>query len=173
MALAFQDIAAPFTSGLPMPGPGNIAGQNYTHLLGSGNYELPSVQLTGSESIAVTGNAIVHVAGDFVLGGQSIVYIAPGATLELYVGGSLSIFGRGIINGSGRAASCYIYGLPSCSVMNFGGTSTLYAVVDAPEAAVTLSGTADTCGTFMADTIVLSGTAGVHYDEGLAGGASR
>jgi len=171
--LSFQDIQVPFTSGASLPADGSFAGQNYTFVLGSGNYELPAVQLSGADAMAVTGNAVLYVTGDFATSGNGFVYIAPGASLQIFVAGSLTVSGRGIINDSQRAANCFIFGLPTCTRMTLSGTSTLYGVVDAPEAAVTFSGTADACGAFMADTIILSGSAGIHYDESLAGASSH
>jgi len=168
-SVSLQDNSLPSPWVASTPGAGTFEGQDYAYLLGTGNYELPSLNLAGGEAMAVSGNAILHVAGDFTSGGTSFVYIAPGATLRLYIGGKLAASGKGLINAGGRPSACSIFGLPTCTAITFDGTSAFYGVVDAPQATLTFSGTTDASGSFIADNIVLNGNVGVHYDESLAG----
>lgn len=167
-SIVFQDISAPFASA-PAPAAGAFNGVNYTYVLGNGNFQLSTLNMGGQANMAVTGNAVLYVTGDFVTSGQSYIYVAPGASLQIFVGGNFNLAGMGIINSNQRASSCSIFGLPGCTSMILAGTSAFYGIVDAPEAVVNFSGTAGACGSFMADSLLVSGTAGLHYDESLSG----
>src|SRR5579859_5070241 len=123
--VTFQDISAPFASGAA-PLPGTFNGTSYTYMMGTGNYQISSLDMSGQGNMAVAGNAVLYVTGDVALAGMSYIYIAPGASLQLYIAGNLTISGKGIINGTQRAANCSVFGLPSCTSMNFAGTSTFY-----------------------------------------------
>ena len=64
--LDFPDNPAPFNSALP-PLPGIVGLTNYTYVLGDGNYELSSVNVGGGKSMAITGNAVLYVTGNFTV----------------------------------------------------------------------------------------------------------
>ncbi len=165
--LDFPDNTVPFVSGLP-PVSGSMGGTNYTYVLSSGNYLLTSVNISGGKSMLIRGNSVLYVTGDFSTSGSGYVYIAPGASLKLYIGGQGSISGSGVVNANQRAASCSIFGLNTCSTMTYSGSSVFYGTVNAPYAAFTFSGSAGACGAFVANTVTISGGAAVHYDESLA-----
>jgi hypothetical protein len=149
---------------------GTVNGTNYTYVLNGGvNYYFNSVNIGGGKSMVVNGNAVLYVSGNFTTSGSGFVYIAPGASLKLYIGGTGTVSGTGIVNGNQTAASCSIYGLNTCGTIIYSGSSTFYGTVNAPHAAFTFSGSAGACGSFVANTVTVSGGAAVHYDESLAG----
>ncbi len=118
----------------------------------------------------VTGNNVTLVMPN----GYSIgtLTIAPGASLNLYVGGtSFSVSGNGVINEPGVAGSLIIYAAPSVTSFSLGGNAAMAAVVVAPNANVTLHGggnnLTDFSGAIMANNITLDGHFNVHYDAAL------
>lgn len=164
----FNDVDAPFpfATGLPAVG-GTNAGVYCDYLLGSGNYKLDSVSLSSSQHIVVTGDAVLYVNGSFSLAGQSYIHLAPGASLKLYIAGTGSFAGGGVLNDSNRAANFGIYGLPSCTSITYNGGSLFIGTVKAPEADFKFSGALQAVGAFTANNITVSGNASVSYDEAL------
>jgi choice-of-anchor A domain-containing protein len=79
------------------------------------------------------------------------------------VTGSLALTGN-IVDG-GIPANMQIYALPSASSLSFGGTSSLYAEIYAPDTPVTGGGTGDFYGSVIGKTLYLGGTGAVHYDS--------
>src|SRR5207244_9977712 len=103
--IQFNDVVAPFSwgSGLnPVAGPGGD-GTNYDWVVGPGNNQLGSVNISVGKKMIVTGDATLYVSGSFNTSGSTAsgnpgyVYIAPGASLKLYIGGTGSISGAGVI----------------------------------------------------------------------------
>ena len=166
----FDDVVAPFVySTGTTPTSGTVAGTNYTYVLGSGNFILPAgVNIGGGKSLIVTGQAVLYVNGKMDVGGSGYIYLAPGANLSLYVGGTGTFSGTGIVNGTGLAANLAVYGLPTCTTMTVSGSASFIGTVYAPEAAFTFSGSAGASGSFTGNTVTISGGAAVHYDEGLS-----
>ncbi len=164
----FNDVAAPFPYGTGVtPLGGTVLGTNYTAYMSTGNYNMSSLSLSGQQSMAVIGNAVLYVNGSVSLGGQSFIYIAPGASLTLYVNGNADIGGNGIVNGTGLPSQCTLYGMPGCTTFSIHGNGSFSGSVDAPDAAFSFVGNADAFGSFTGSSISMSGGASVHYDEAL------
>jgi len=169
--MQFNDVQPPFVygSGLtPVSGLG-LDGLLYTWILGSGNYQMGSVNISGGRIMLVTGNATLYVNGNFSTSGTGGVIIAPGASLKLYVAGSTSVSGNGIVNNSGRARNLSIYGLNTSTAFAYTGTSEFIGTVYAPHAAIKFSGGAAAYGAFTGDNVIFSGGAHVAYDEDIKG----
>ena len=170
--LQFDDVAPPFLYGsgsTPIAGTGLLGGllTPPTWLLGSGNYQLGSVTISGGRTMFVTGNATLYVDGNFSTSGSGGLYIAPGASLKLYIAGTGSFSGNGIVNNAGVARSLSIYGLNSCGSIAYSGTSEFIGTVYAPHADFKFSGSSGAFGAFTGETINVSGGAHVAYDEDL------
>ncbi|MGA2656252.1 MAG: collagen-binding domain-containing protein [Verrucomicrobiota bacterium] len=166
----FNDATAPFTYGsgtTPSSGSHSYGGTNYNYLLGSGNYNMSSLSLSGIQTMAVTGNTTLYVNGSFSTANSAYVYIARGATLTMYVNGNVNISGAGVVNGTQSASQCAIYGLPGCTTITCGNSGAFIGTVYAPEAALTVSGSGGVSGGFTASTITVSNSGQVHYDEHL------
>jgi hypothetical protein len=101
------------------------------------------------------------------MSGTGFVYIAPGASLELYVAGPLSVSGTGIINGDGGTDKLTIFGLNTSLTAAYSGSSTFVGSMNMPYAALSLSGTAGLYGSFTANSITVNGSSAVHIDEAL------
>ncbi len=179
MNVNFSNVSPPFAGGAFTPGSGSYGDTNYTYLVGNGNYQMDSLSLSGQQMVAVTGNAVLYVTGNISLSGQAMIYIAPGASLQLYCAGAdASLTGQGVVNSSGSATNFCYYGLPSNTSLNLGGNAAFTGVVYAPGAAFTMSGGGndafDFAGAAVVKTANMHGHYNFHYDENIGNnGPSR
>ncbi len=151
---------------------GTISGTNYpSGVLQGGNYVTNgNFAIQGSSKMCVTAPSTLYVSGTFTVGGSGFIYITPGASLTLYVGGSTcSISGAGIVNGGQNSPNCSIWCLPACTTVTSSGSAGFIGTIYAPEAACTFSGGTAVCGAFVGQSIVISGSGAIHYDEVLGG----
>src|SRR5207249_6689611 len=116
-----------------------------------------SVNVSGGKSLVVTGKAVLYVPGDFLTSSTGFIYVAPGASLQLYVGGKFVVSGSGIVNGTDRADKLAVWGLNSCKTVSYSGNAEFIGTVYAPYAAFGFSGSAGACGAFTASTVSISG----------------
>jgi hypothetical protein len=166
--LQFDDVEPPFLYGAGLtPVAGTVDDVPYTWVLPSGNYQLGSVNLSGGKTLYVTGDATLYVNGNFSTSGGGGVIIAPGASLKLYIAGSANFTGNGIVNGSGRSRNLSIYGLKTSTSFSYSGTSAFIGTVNAPNAALSFSGSAGAFGGFIGKTANVSGGGHIAYDEDL------
>jgi hypothetical protein len=176
--LSLEDVAIPFTNGYAALSSGTnfYNGTNYTYRLTSGNYEAgPSAfSMNASEKMVVTGPASLYVTSDFTLNGNASIYVAPGGSLKLYLGGSDNkLNGGGISNGSGVATNLSIYGLNTATSIKYAGNAQFIGTVYAPQSNIDITGTADLFGAIVGKTISTGGSSTFHYDESLGGGSSK
>jgi len=125
------------------------------------------VSINGGRTMLVTGNASLYVNGNFSTSGSGGVYIAPGASLKLYIVGTGNFSGNGIVNNAGLARNLSIYGLNSSHSISYSGSSGFIGTVYAPHADFKFSGSAGAFGAFTGETVTVSGGAHVAYDEDL------
>jgi len=179
MNVSFQQNNAP-TGPTAFPTSASINGSNITYLAYDSSsfiYKADSLVINDkTRPIIVTANATLWVTGNFNVIGEGYVYIAPGASLKLYVEGSTSISGGGVVNdslgsGTGRPASFSYYGLPGNKVLNYSGKADFVGTINAPNANLGLSGGASLFGAIICNSFTSSGTSGVHYDQSLNGGS--
>lgn len=171
--ITIVDAPVPFTSGAAIGGGVSFGGTNYTSVLTAGtNYHAGSYTINGGQSLLVTNNAWLYVAGSFTTSGSGFIYVAPGASLKLYVGStnasgsdSIKLTGMSGANGNGKASSMCIVGLPSVKTVTSTGSQTFVGTIYAPSAAVTLNSGVGCIGAVVANTISLSGN--FHYDGSL------
>jgi hypothetical protein len=178
MNVTYSDPTAPAGSGLwvaPLSGNYPYGGTNYTYQLGNvNNTYTGSFSMSGGATMVVTGNATLYVTDGFSMTGNSYIYIAPGGSLQLYVGGATtSISGGGILNGTGVSANFSYYGLAGNTTVKYSGNSAFIGTINAPEADFTYSGGSDIYGAAIVNSFTSkSSGAGFHYDETLGAGAN-
>jgi hypothetical protein len=168
-----NDVQAPFAYGSGYnPAAGKVGATNYTYVVGSGNYNMSALSLASGQGMIVTGNAVVYVNANVSISSTGFIYIAPGANLQLYIGGVgkfanvSSISGQAIVN-PGTASQMMIYGLPGCTQINYSGQGNYVGQIDAPEAAVQVTGNGSLIGAFTVNSFSLAGNGGLHYDTAL------
>lgn len=152
--------------------PTSMSGSNITFLTVDSSvatYKASSFTSGGSaQPLVVLGHSTFYVTGDFSIQGSGYVYIAPGASLTLYVGGQTTISGGGVINDQGTPASFNYIGLAGNQSLTYSGGAAFYGTINAPQADVTLSGSSGTCGAVICNTYTGSGSSSLHYDITLA-----
>lgn len=147
----------------------NVVVSTFDYVFDSGVYETSG--LVGK--VLVRGEALVHVTGDININGSGRLEIQEGASLKVYCSGdSVQIGGRGIINKTGNAAKCVLYGLPSNSMLRISAADTVIACIYAPQSEVVLATGAtsplDYIGFIVAGFFESVGSVRFHYDEALA-----
>jgi hypothetical protein len=174
MNVAFPSNAPP--SGGPYFAPlvTSVGGSNITYLP-TGTYQMSSFTSSSStKPMIVTGNATLWVTdtgNSFTVSGSGYIWIMPGASLTLYAGGTTTISGGGVVNGTGLASDFTYIGLSSNTGITYSGSAAFIGTVNAPQASLTISGSAGAYGAAIAKTVTISGGAGFHYDQALAAGA--
>ena len=165
----FPDPIPPFP-GL-MPTGGTVNGVTYTYVLGTGNYDLNALSLSGNEKMLVSGNASLYVHGNLKISGNAFIRIDPSANLRLYVAGdSANVAGSGIINLG--TASNFLYLALAANTSVALKTSSLVGQIYAPRAAVTISSAGNAVtefeGLMVVKTLSLSAHLNLHFDEALS-----
>jgi hypothetical protein len=153
--------------------PGKVSGTNYSYVIGTGNYQSPSLSLSSATSVCINGNVVLYLPGGLQMSGQSFIYLTPGSHLTIYLGASSSLSGGGVINGTGLAKNVAIVGLPSCTSISYSGNSEFVGTIYAPEADISLTGGGATAmnfsGALAGNTVKISGNYQLHYDQALCG----
>jgi hypothetical protein len=174
MNVEFGPVGQPYNGSL-MPAAATIATTNYNYVLGPGvQWWLPSLSMNGNQTMFIGGGVVtLYVKGDVSISGNAYIYIAPGATLKLYVAGpSADVGGSGVISTSGNAINFQYYGLDSNTSLSFQGNSAYTGTIYAPNADFTLGGggneTYDFVGASVTKTVSMNGHYNFHYDEALA-----
>jgi len=154
----------------PLAGHSKIGGFQYKYVLDdSSPWEMTALD----NSLYVSGtNVILYVNGDVKISSGMQIYVAPGAKLTMYVSGSTSIGGNGVINPSGQAQDFSYYGLPSNTSVDMNANANFVGTIYAPEADVSLGGGGsnyyDFIGSAVGNSLKMNGHFHIHYDEALA-----
>lgn len=126
-----------------------------------------------------TSNAVLYVPTGIKFSSGDGLFVRSNADLVVYSGDSVQLAGQGSINNETMNAQAFaLYGLPTCTAIDFGGNMDYTGFIYAPEAYLTMGGsgttTYDAVGAFIAYSIVFNGHMNFHYDEALMRtGASR
>jgi len=165
----FPPILPPYAIAIP-PVAGTVLGTNYTWVLGNGNYlSSGDANFHAGDTVLVTGNARVYVTGDFYMAGNATLIIAPGASLQLYVGGANGTIGT--LNNAGNCANFTYFGLPNNTSVTLAGNDVFLGSIYAPNAALTVSGggknTLDYQGACAVNLVGMNGHFNFHFDENL------
>jgi len=173
MNVDFSPIDPPFTGGAWIPGSGIVGGTSYRYVLGSGKYMMGSLNMSSSDTMLITGDAILYVTGNIDISGNASIVIATNATLQIYAGGAtVSIMGNSVANLSGLAQNFAYYGLESNTKLTFGGNGEFIGTIYAPNADFDLNGSGrsggiDFVGASITKSSKMNGHFKFHYDEDL------
>ena len=145
----------------------NLSG-NSSKTFSSGEYRLPSINISGNGDAYINGDVIFYVSGNISISGNGRIHIQPGCSLKIYASGSIDIAGNGFINETNLPDRLLIYGTESCTNVNISGNGDLYGGLYAPKADVSISGNGDIYGSVIGKSLTITGNGSVHYDEKLA-----
>ncbi len=152
---------------------------SYAYVTDTGNYQMTSLSMSGQSEYLVRGDTVLYVTGSFSMAGQSQITILPGASLKIYVGGSASLAGNGVMNLNQDAGKYSLYGLPTCTSISLSGNAAFTGIIYAPQADLSLNGGGnnvyDCVGAVVVNTAYFHGNFQFHYDEALGrnGGKSQ
>ena len=168
MNIDIPDVVMPSGSAGWVPPTG---GSGYQYIFGtSGDYRVSG---TINGNILVTApNVRLRVDGGWSFSGQKAMTIGTNGSIKIYLNcASADITGQGIINSSGTANQCYIFGTPTLRTLSMGGNGETTCVLYAPNADVTFHGGGnsdqDFSGAAVVNSIKLTGHYSFHYDEAL------
>ena len=158
----------PFSSGINL---GAISGGSSTTITGGAgspvDYQVSSVSVTGNGYLTFSGGYTrLYITGDFSTAGNAYIVVDAGSKVEIYVGGSTSIAGNGLINNAGVAQTFQVYNLGT-QPTSISGNGDFLGCVYAPGSVVSLSGNGTTYGAVVGSSFSITGNATFHYDEAL------
>jgi hypothetical protein len=166
--LSVPDVALPAGAGSWS----NLGSINGSMALSAGDYRTTGIQLNGPGTwLTIEGTVRLYVTGSVHTAGNGMIVVQPGASLELYAGGNVSVGGNAVVNLTGLATNNRWYGLPTSTSWSVNGNGTWIGVVRAPSAALTLNGggiTGDMSGVFVAESVTFNGATQLHCDESIA-----
>jgi hypothetical protein len=157
---------------VPDPGGGNIITiPNNSHTITAGDYRVENnVNLSGNTVVQFSGgHTNLYLEANLRLTGNSKLILNSGASLKIYISGSLDNRGNGIFNETGVAENLIIYGTETCTDVNLQGSNntTFTGVVYAPEADIDIYGTKFTLkGAILGKNIKIR--CSLFYDEALS-----
>ncbi|MBW7894170.1 MAG: hypothetical protein H3C27_03580 [Opitutaceae bacterium] len=177
-----NSVSTDFTANLePVVNPTGgtvITAINNSATVTTGVWRVPSISLAGLQKLDITGDVtliITAAAGTpgIAISGNASINVASGASLKIYAESDVSISGTGLVNPNTQPSSVQIWGTSSgASSINqsiaITGGSLLSAICYAPHADIEIKGSGDVLGSFVGNTISVTGNASFHYDESLA-----
>jgi len=148
--VAFLPNTPPSGPFLPMPSGGVFT---------DGSYQLSDSGAT----LTINGKVTLYVTGNF----SGTAVVNTNASLTLIINTPLN---ASLVNNTGIPANLNLVGLPGCTSIDFGGSTTFIGTINAPQADLTLHGTPSFYGAAMVASFTLKGggNGGFHYDEALA-----
>ncbi len=144
--------------------PGGTINNNMT--IAGGDWQASSISLAANRTLTITGTVRLYVTGNTSITGNGRISISPGARLEVYCGGSISLAGNGVVNNN-RAEDNQWHGLSTCASASIAGNGSFVGTLYAPNAALSVGGNGEVQGAVVANSITFSGNANLHYDESL------
>lgn len=176
MNLAFPSVAVPPAGGFPPVG-GSYQGMPYSYLLStSGGKYVSTVALSGKMMVTGTNVVLWAKSGLNFSGNTDGIFLAPGASLTVYVGNTNStatcdITGGGGFNTNGMARNFQLYGLPSLTLIKMSGYTPFIGTIYAPNAFLTASGggsnPVNISGALIVKSATVTGHFTFHFDEDL------
>jgi len=137
----------------------------------SGKYD--GINLGSGEIITIDGPVALDITGNIILKNSAQLQIVdmetnPNASLTLYVGGNIDCRNGCAINNLAQdAKKLKIYGLDTCSDMDFKNSTDFYGAIYAPNADVTFYNSGEAYGAVVANSFEQKNSATFHYDASL------
>lgn len=111
------------------------------------------------------GRTAIYVAGEVVMSGEFGIELAPGAELDMFIGGRLAFGGAATFGSTAEPARIRVY--VGGETVALAGGMKLGANIYAPNAEVGASGDLEMSGALFGKRMAFSGKLTVHYDEAV------
>ncbi len=147
-----------------LPSSGSI--KKNTKISSSGKYS--DINLKNSKKIEITDDVVLYIEGDIILGNSADIEIAEDASLTLYLGGNIEQKNSSSVNNNTKdAKKLQIYGLESCTSLDFKNSSDIYGTIYTPNADVVMHNSNKTYGSIIAKSLDWRNSVELHYDVSL------
>ena len=143
--------------------------KNNTTLTSSGKYD--AIDLGNNKTLTVRGNVEIYITGDIDLGNSSVIEIDdsfPDSSLTIHLSGNVE--GKNssnVSNNTETPSKCKIYGLDTCTNMDFKNSSDFHAVVYAPQADIVFHNSVSIYGSLIGKSLNLKSSSNLYYDASL------
>ena len=123
--------------------------------------------------LTIDGNVKLYVTGDIKLGNSDVLEIVdqatnPNASLVIYLGGNLITDNSGAINNLTQdPKKLKIFGLDTCTIIDFKNSGSFYGAIYAPEADVHFYNSVQVYGAVVAKSFTQDVNANFYYDMSL------
>lgn len=172
-------VAADFVAAFPViaaPADGtwlNTFGSTLGTAGQSTRWRAAQLRLSGKQTLTILGDVTLVLTAqpgtDAIFISSSLI-IPNGSRLTIYFEGDATISGTGLANGNVQPASLVLWGGNNTArgqQITLAGKSVLRAVIYAPSADISLTGSGDMMGSIVARDIIFTGNAAFHYDRSL------
>jgi len=120
------------------------------------------------DKVTVDGNIKIYVTGDLKLGNGDEVIILPDASLVIFLGGNLFCDNSGAINNLTKdPKKLKIFGLDTCTNIDFKNSGTFYGAIYAPDADIHLYNSFNLYGAVVGKSFLQDMNANFYYDMDL------
>lgn len=124
-------------------------------------------------TIMIDGNVELYIIGDIKLGNSDTIQIVdpntnPNASLTIYLGGNLTIDNGGSINNlTTDPHKLKIFGLDTCTNIDFKNSGSFYGAIYAPNADIHFYNSVTVYGSIVGDSFTQDAAANFYYDMSL------
>jgi hypothetical protein len=134
--------------------------------LSCGRFALQQISGEAEIALRIVGRVVLVVAGDVAAGRKFSLELEPGAALDLFIGGNLSVSGESLIGDNTRPAATRLY-VGGASDIALPGTARFSANLYAPRAVVTVLALGDVYGAAFGAAVRSLGALLAHYDRAV------
>lgn len=131
-----------------------------------GRYYLTQVEQPGGLEITAEGRVVLFVDGDFHIGGGLGINVAPGAELDLFVAGELSVGASARFGDPAAPARVRTY-VGGAGQITLSASAVFGGMLYAPRSEVIFSASSDLYGALYCRAADFSGSASVHFDTAV------
>lgn len=134
--------------------------------LSCGRFALRRIAAESAVTLRIGGRVVLFIDGDVDVGRSFSLQLEPGAELDWFIRGNLSVSGESLIGDESRPGATRVYVLGSGDIAQ-PGTARFSANLYAPRAHVTIGALGDVYGAVFAATVTSLGPLLAHYDRAV------
>lgn len=165
-----EELDLPFVpppAGLPNCGIFWIGSDDHETISQSGQYS--SFVMDSNAQVTITADVSLYITGDFSLLSNAKLYIAAGASAEIWVGGNIKLDSNTILgNLSQDPTKLLIYGTETAEYAEWNSNNAFYGAVYMPATYIENNSNAQIYGAFVGRYYYQSSNAQIHYDNRLS-----
>jgi len=131
-----------------------------------GRFYFTDILGSGSLKLRLEGRTAIYIDGNISLGQSFELELGPEATLDLFIGGTITTAGRFAIGDSMRPVATRVY-MGGTGTLNFSGDVSIAANLYAPRGEFAVSSGIELFGSVLANRLNTSGDVIIHYDSAV------